>query len=82
MIKQRKGSIMKKKTDMQDLLVEVYQNPKYKGKHIVIIGDRVYAARTGKAKSLLLDKLLKKYPDQTPTITYIPRADTLILINL
>lgn len=71
---------MRKKINMQNMLVKVYQNPKYRGKHIIIIDDKVYATKTGKAKSALLDVLLKKYPDQTPTITYIPKADNLILI--
>lgn len=72
---------MKKKTSSQNLLVKIYQEPKYKGKHIIVIDNKIYATRTGKAKSVLLDKLLRKYPDKTPTITYIPKVDTLILIN-
>jgi hypothetical protein len=73
---------MKKNVSSQNLFVKIYRSPKYKGKHVIIMGDKVYATRTGKAKSLLLDKLLKKYPDKTPTITYIPKVDTLILVNL
>ena len=73
---------MRKNTGSQNLLVKVYQDAKYKGKHVVIIDDQIFATRTGKAKSALLEKLLKKYPDKTPTITYIPKGDTLILIKL
>lgn len=73
---------MDKNITSQNLLAKIYQDPKYKGKHIIIINDKVYATKTGKAKSVLLDKLLKKYPDKTPTITFIPKVDTLILINL
>jgi len=73
---------LKKNTTLQNLLVKIYQNPKYKGKHVIIINDKIYATRTGKAKSILLEKLLKKYPDKTPTITYIPKVDTLILLKL
>ena len=73
---------MKNKTSTQSLLIKLYQNPQYKGKHIIIIGGRVYATKTGKAKSELLDKLLKKFPKETPTITYIPKVDTLILLIL
>jgi hypothetical protein len=73
---------MKNKTTTKNLLIKIYQNPKYKGKHIITIGEKIYATKTGKAKSALLDKLLKKYPKQTPTITYIPKVDSLILIKL
>lgn len=73
---------MKNTSISQNLLAKIYQDPKYKGKHVIVINDRIYATRTGKAKSLLLEKLLKQYPDKTPIIAYIPKVDTLILINL
>ena len=73
---------MKKNNTSPSLLVKIYQDPKYRGKHVVVINDKIYATKTGKAKSLLLEKLLKQYPDKTPIITYIPKADTLILVNL
>lgn len=71
---------MKKNTSTQNLHLEIYQNPHYKGKHIIIIGGKVYATKTGKAKTQLLHELLKKYPQDIPTITYIPKADSLILV--
>lgn len=71
---------MKKNTAAQNLLVEIYQNPQYKGKHVIIIDGKVYATKTGKAKTKLLHELLKKHPADTPTITYIPKADSLILV--
>jgi len=36
-------------------------------------------SRTGKGISKVLDKMEKKYPKETPAITYIPKADTLII---
>lgn len=71
---------MVKTTANKNLIFQVYQNPHYRGKHIVILGGKVYATKTGKAKTQLLNKLLKKYPDYTPTITYIPKVDSLILL--
>ncbi|OGK12158.1 hypothetical protein A3C98_04880 [Candidatus Roizmanbacteria bacterium RIFCSPHIGHO2_02_FULL_37_15] len=65
----------------KNLLLQVYDNPSYKGRHIIIIGGKVYATKTGKAKTQLLNKLLKKYPKETPTITYIPKVDSLILLS-
>jgi hypothetical protein len=69
-----------KNTADKNLILRIYQNPHYRGKHIIILGGKVYATRTGKAKTQLLNKLLKKYPDYTPTITYIPKVDSLILL--
>jgi len=63
------------------LLSKVYGNPEYKGKHIIIIGNKIYTTKTGQAKNRLLDTLLPKYPKEVPTITYIPKADSLILAN-
>lgn len=66
----------------QGLMIKIYQNPKYKGRHIIAIAGQVFSVKTAKAKSRLLDKLLKKYPKETPTITYVPKADSLVLIEL
>jgi len=69
---------MKKTTSK--LMHKAYRNPKYSGKHVIAIGGKLYATKTGQASSALLEKLLKKHPDETPLITYIPTEDTLILI--
>lgn len=68
-----------KSISTQDLLSKVYKDPKYKGKHIIIMKGKIYSTKTGQAKTELLEKLLKKYPKETPTITYIPAEDSLIL---
>ena len=61
-------------------IATIYQNPKYQGKYVVAIGRKVYSVKSGKAHSILLEKIIKKYPNQTPIVTYIPKEDTLILI--
>ena len=61
------------------MMLHVMGNPKYKGKHIVVIGKKIFTARTGNEANKLLDKLEKQYPGETPAITYIPKEDTLIL---
>jgi len=71
-----------KKKNQKNLIVQVYKEPKYRGKHVIIIANKIFTTKTGKAKSELLDKLLKKYPKETPTITYIPKVDSLILLLL
>jgi len=45
---------------------------------VVIIGGKIHARKTGSAKSELLEKLVKKYPKETPVVAYIPKEDTLI----
>lgn len=60
-------------------MINVMSNPLYKGKHIVVIAGKVFTAKTGKEANKILDKLEKKYPNEIPAITYIPKADTLIL---
>lgn len=62
------------------LLAQIYRNPQYSGKHIIIIGGGIYSTKTGKQASTLLETLLKKYPKQVPVVTYIPKVDSLILI--
>jgi len=65
---------------LKALISEVYKNPKYSGKHVIIIGGKIHAKKTGSAKSKLLEKLIKKYPKETPVLTYVPREDALILL--
>jgi len=60
-------------------IFKISANPKYRGKHLVMIAGEVFAAKTAKEAVKIFDRLTKKYRNQTPTITYIPKADTLIL---
>ena len=71
---------MKKKTTTEILISQAYQNPKYQGKHLVVLGGKIYATKTGMAQVKLLEKLMKRYPHEKPSIAYIPEANTLILI--
>lgn len=68
-----------KRKNKKNLLAQIYGDSKFAGKHIIIIGGKIYATKTGQASSELLDKLLKQYPREIPTITYIPAEDSLIL---
>lgn len=54
--------------------------PRYRGKHIVVLGDRIFTSKTGREASILLDKLTERHPGQSVTVSYIPKADALILI--
>lgn len=60
-------------------MVRVMSDPRYRGKHVVVIAGKVFTAASGTKANKLLDKLEKEYPKETPAITYIPKSDTLIL---
>lgn len=70
---------MGKKTPTKTLISQAFKNPKYAGKHIIVIAGKLYATKTGMAQVALLEKLMKKYPRSKPSIAYIPEVDTLIL---
>lgn len=52
---------------------------KLRGKYVVIIGKRVFTAKTGREATRLLAQVRKKFPQKTPLATFVPKADTLIL---
>jgi len=68
-----------RKTSSKLTMVNVMSNPAYKGKHIIVIAGKVFTAKTGNQANKILDRLEKKYPNEIPAITYIPKADALIL---
>lgn len=69
---------MKKKVT-ETAMIHIMSDPAYRGKHVIVIAGKVFTAKTGTQASKILDKLEKKYPKEIPAITYIPKADTLIL---
>lgn len=70
---------MQKTKNRSKTMLSILSNPRYRGKHVIIIEGKVHTAQTGKQANQLLDRLEKKYPHATPAITYIPKTDTLIL---
>jgi hypothetical protein len=68
---------MSKKSLLDTL--KVMSDPKYRGRHLVMIAGKVFAAKSAKEAARIFNKVTKKYSRQIPTITYIPKADTLIL---
>lgn len=68
-----------RKQPKKPTMIQIMSNPAYKGKHIILIAGKLFTAKTGKQASKILDVVEKKYPGETPAITYIPKADTLIL---
>lgn len=59
---------------------KIFQNPKLRGKHIIVIAGHIYTARTGRGALKIFNKITKEYPGEQPTVTYIPKAESLILV--
>jgi len=58
---------------------KVFSDPKYRGKHVVVSGGRVYSSATGVGMNKILDKPHKNHPKQTPHIPYVPKPRTVIV---
>ena len=54
-------------------------HPKYRGQHLVIVKGKIFASRTGQKAAKVFKEVIKKYPNEKPTITYVPKGDMLIL---
>lgn len=71
---------VKQKTSSLSRVTKIFQDPKLKGKHVIMIGGHVFTARTGKEAVKIFNKVTKDYPGEQPTVTYIPKAESLILV--
>lgn len=60
-------------------MINIMSDPRYQGKHVILIANKVYTAKTGTIANKIVDRLEKKYPKEIPAMTYIPKSDTLIL---
>ena len=61
-------------------MFQIMADPQYRGKHIVVVKDQVYATKTGPQAGKVLEKVIKKYPKETPLVAYVPKDDSLILL--
>ncbi|MBI1869540.1 hypothetical protein HYS11_01070 [Candidatus Gottesmanbacteria bacterium] len=68
----------KKKITMTD----VFRNPRYRGKHVILAAGKIYTAKTGEGASEILKKLEKTHPNVIPEIAYLPKARSLILAQI
>jgi hypothetical protein len=68
------------KAKLIDQTNKIFQDPKLKGKHVILIAGKIFTARTGKEAVKTFNKVTKQYPNQQPTVTYIPKEDSLILV--
>lgn len=60
-------------------MIEVFKNPRYRGKHIVLAAGKIYSAKTGEGAAEILKKLEKEQPKIVPEVAYLPKARSLIL---
>lgn len=60
-------------------MVDIFKNPRYRGKHVVLAAGKIYTAKTGEGVEEILKKIEKKYPNVTPEVAYLPKARSLIL---
>lgn len=58
---------------------EVFKNPRYRGKHVILIAGKIFTANTGEGAAKILADIRKKYPNDTPEVAYLPSAHSLIL---
>lgn len=60
-------------------LNQAWENPRYHGKIIVAAGGEVHGTYKEERAVQLLKKLEKKYPDETPKTTIIPKGGMMML---
>jgi hypothetical protein len=58
---------------------KIFTDPRLRGKHVIVVAGKIFTATTGKKASQILREIRRKYPKETPAITYIPKANALIL---
>lgn len=69
---------MKKKIVMMD----IFKNPFYRGKHVILAAGKVYTSKTGKGAAKILEKVRKKHPKAIPEVAYLPKTHSLVLGNI
>lgn len=60
-------------------MMDIFQNSRYRGKHVILAAGKIYTAKTGEGAAEILKKLEKTYPGIVPEIAYLPKAHSLIL---
>lgn len=58
---------------------DIFKNPRYRGKHVILAAGKIYTAKTGEGAAAILKKLEKTHPNVTPEVAYLPKARSLTL---
>ena len=61
------------------LLRRLAANPRYRGKHLIVVEGKVFVARSAADAPGLFDRVTQTHRHAIPTLLYIPKADALIL---
>ena len=64
---------------LEKIRLKILRNPTYRGKHMIFVAGKIFTAKDGREAKKILDRIEKKFPRKRVTLTYIPKADTLIL---
>lgn len=64
---------------VSNLISLLFSDPKYFGKHVIVVGGKIYVASTGDQAAKIFEEQSKKHPGETPLATYVPENNALIL---
>ncbi len=71
---------MKKRANgVTRLLRRLGANPRYRGKHLIVIEGKVFVARSAAEAPRLFDRVVRAHRHAMPTLLYVPKADALIV---
>lgn len=59
-------------------MLDIFKNPLYRGKHVVLAAGRMYTAKTGDGAAKILRDMRKNNPNVIPDVAYPPNARSLI----
>lgn len=59
-------------------MMNVFKNPRYRGKHVILAAGKIYTAKTGEGAAEILRKLEKTLPRVTPEIAYLPKGTLIV----
>lgn len=66
---------------MKKINLRFLNDPMNRGKHLIFIAGKVFKAKDGREALRILNRVHHEYPRQKVTLTYVPKADTLILFQ-
>ncbi len=69
----------KQNLSTKQIIHQIYNDPKYAGKHVVAIDGNIFVAKTGDEAAKIFAEQTKKHPGATPMGTYVSDAEALIL---
>ena len=67
---------MKTKTKIS--MMDIFKNPRYRGKHVILIAGKVYTAKTGEGAAAILKEVRRKHPNITPEVAFLPKGHLIV----